>query len=189
MLKIIVLFCVLNVSTARDSVVVVSGKGAGFLVSKDTVVTAAHVARGKNEVEIIFKNGVKMTAKRVLTDTSKDIVILKLPEEIDLPVFKIAKAELGEKIIAIGHPYSYRWSLSSGIISHENRSVTMPTGVEIDGLLQVDAPINPGNSGGPILNSKGEVVGMIIALRDGGAGISWALSGKDIKEVLRRITK
>jgi len=93
---------------------------------------------------------------------------------------------VGESVIAVGNPYGYANSVSTGIISALDREVTMPAGETIGNLIQTDASINPGNSGGPLLNINGEVIGITVALRDGAQGIAFALNADTVQELLSR---
>lgn len=91
---------------------------------------------------------------------------------------------LGDEVWAVGSPYGYRGSVSRGIISGVDRSLTMPNGVELHNLLQTDAAVNPGSSGGPLVNRRGEVVGVIAAYRDGARGIAFAIPAAQVRAFL-----
>jgi serine protease Do len=93
---------------------------------------------------------------------------------------------VGEPVIAIGNPYGYAGSVSTGIISALDREVTMPAGETIGNLIQTDAGINPGNSGGPLLNIDGEVIGITVALREGAHGIAFALNAETVQHLLSK---
>jgi serine protease Do len=93
---------------------------------------------------------------------------------------------VGETVIAVGHPFGYTHSVSTGIISALGREITMPSGDVLTNLIQTNASINPGNSGGPLLNINGELIGINVALREGAQGIAFALNADMVKEVLSR---
>jgi len=89
-------------------------------------------------------------------------------------------------VIAVGHPYGYRNTVSSGIVSALRGEITMPNGTVLGNLIQTSASINPGNSGGPLLNINGELIGLNVALRDGAQGIAFALNADTVQEALSR---
>src|SRR5205814_1119156 len=93
---------------------------------------------------------------------------------------------VGETVIAIGHPYGYQNTVTTGIVSALGREITMPNGETLTNLIQTSASINPGNSGGPLLNINGQLIGINVALRDGAQGIAFALNAETVKEVLRQ---
>jgi serine protease Do len=91
---------------------------------------------------------------------------------------------VGETVIAIGHPFGYTNTVSTGIISAVGREVTMPNGDSLTNLIQTNASINPGNSGGPMLNINGELIGINVALREGAQGIAFALNADSVQQAL-----
>ena len=93
---------------------------------------------------------------------------------------------VGEQVIAIGHPYGYTNTVSTGIVSALNREVPMPTGEALTNLIQTTASINPGNSGGPLLNINGELIGINSAVRQDAQGIAFALNADMVQQVLSR---
>src|SRR5262249_6725244 len=93
---------------------------------------------------------------------------------------------VGETIIAVGNPYGYTNSVSTGIVSALGREITMPTDETLTDLIQHNASITPGNSGGPLLNVNGEVIGINVALREGAQGIGFAINADTVKDVLRK---
>ena len=93
---------------------------------------------------------------------------------------------VGETVIAIGHPFGYTNTVSTGIISALGREITMPEGEVLGNLIQTNASINPGNSGGPLLNINGELIGINVALREGAQGIAFALNADTVQQVLSK---
>ncbi len=93
---------------------------------------------------------------------------------------------VGETVIAIGHPFGYVNTVSTGIISALDREITMPAGDALTGLIQTNASINPGNSGGPLLNINGELIGINVALRDGAQGIAFAINAGTVTGMLQK---
>jgi S1-C subfamily serine protease len=156
------------------------GVGTGFLWDKEGhIITNFHVINKVDNaiITITDKNNVKKNYKAKLTgiDPDLDIAVLKIDvdSKADLQVIKYnknVKPSVGENAYAIGNPFGQDHTFTAGIISATNREITAPTGRKIYNVLQTDAAINPGNSGGPLLNSKGELLGINTASL--GAGVS-----------------
>lgn len=149
------------------------GGGSGFIVSEDGyIVTNKHVVSDeKAEYTVFLNDGEKYTAKVIARDSLNDIAILKI-EAKELPYLKFAnsdKLEIGQSAIAIGSPLvEFKNSVSVGVVSGLSRSIVAGDGFgkseQLEGVIQTDAAINPGNSGGPLLNLKGEVIGVNVAV-------------------------
>ena len=103
-----------------------------------------------------------------------------------LPLAPVDDLMVGETVIAIGHPFGYTHTVSTGIISALGREITMPTGDVLTGLIQTNASINPGNSGGPLLNINGEFIGINVALREGAQNIAFAINAGTVKSFLQQ---
>jgi S1-C subfamily serine protease len=101
-----------------------------------------------------------------------------------LPPSASDKVFVGEDVIAIGHPFGYSYSISRGILSATGRAITLPSGDTIKDIYQIDAAINPGNSGGPLMNIRGELIGINFATREGAELISFTIPAKKVREVL-----
>jgi serine protease Do len=154
------------------------GAGSGFIVSNDGyILTNAHVVNGADEVEVKLIDKRKFTAKVVGTDARTDVALIKISAR-HLPVVTMGdpnKLRVGEAVVAIGSPFGFENSVTSGIVSAKGRSLPDENYVP---FIQTDAAINPGNSGGPLFNLKGEVVGINsqIYSRSGGyQGVSFAI--------------
>ena len=152
--------------------------GSGFIVSSDGyILTNAHVVDSADEVEVKLIDKRKFTAKVVGTDTRTDVALLKINAG-KLPVVTMgdpARLRVGEAVVAIGSPFGFENSVTSGIVSAKGRSLPDDNYVP---FIQTDVAINPGNSGGPLFNMKGEVVGINsqIYSRSGGyQGLSFAI--------------
>ncbi len=157
---------------------VVHGLGSGFIVSPDGVIlTNAHVVDGADTVTVKLTDKREFTAKVVGVDKTTDVAVLKI-DATDLPTLPIGRTEttrVGEWVLAIGSPFGFENSVTAGIVSAKSRSLPDEGYVP---FIQTDVAINPGNSGGPLLNLKGEVVGINsqIYSRSGGyQGISFAI--------------
>lgn len=149
---------------SKDSVQ--EGIGSGFIINDEGyILTNYHVIEGANEVKVLLSTGEEVDAKVVNYDAEKDIAMVKLADGVKVPgVAELGDSDAlyaGEEVIAIGTPLSTEFSATStkGIISAINRNVDTATGVTMN-LIQTDAAINPGNSGGPLINSKGQVIGI-----------------------------
>lgn len=146
------------------------GQGSGFVHSRDGyIVTNNHVVDGAEEVLVTFYNGVEMPAEIVGTDPDSDLAVLKVdvaPESL-LPVEwgDSGAVVVGQRAVAIGNPFGLEGSLTTGIVSGLGRSLlSLNRSFRIPEVIQTDAAINPGNSGGPLLNSRGQVIGVNSAI-------------------------
>ncbi len=167
------------ISTSRGSA---SGLGAGTIVKDDgTILTALHVVNGATSITVLFADGTQSSATVTSATPAQDIAVLTpatLPETI-VPAVLGGGVAVGDEVFAVGHPMGYTGSVSGGVVSATNRTVTVQ-GTKLTGLIQTDAAINPGNSGGPLLNKAGQVVGVVTALanpadEDAYAGIGFAV--------------
>ncbi|MFM7057415.1 MAG: Do family serine endopeptidase [Planctomycetota bacterium] len=159
---------------------IATGEGSGFIIDADGVVmTNAHVVRDADEVIVILQDGTEHTAKDVRADEFADVAVLKIDVGHKLPVLPLgddANVEIGDWVLAIGSPFGLESTVTQGIISAKSRGLrNLPARQE---FLQTDAAINPGNSGGPLVNLKGEVIGINTAIetRSGGYdGVGFAV--------------
>lgn len=167
------------------------GAGSGFIISSDGyVVTNNHVIQGAQKITVKLVDGRTFKAKIVGTDPFSDIALLKINTN-NLPVLKLGNSDLikvGEWVIAIGNPFGLSHTVTVGVVSAKGRS---GIGIsDIEDFIQTDAAINPGNSGGPLLNLKGEVIGMNTAIftRSGGyMGIGFAIPSNIVKTVVEQL--
>ena len=165
------------------------GQGSGFIIDHDGhILTNYHVIAEARQVEVTLHNRKKYRATVVGTDRSHDLAIIqiKAPDLAAMTLGDSKNLQVGQKVYAIGNPFGLSGTLTSGIVS-SIRSVQEPEGVTIDEAIQTDAAINPGNSGGPLLNSRGEVIGIntMIASNSGqSAGIGFAIPINTAKAVL-----
>lgn len=157
--------------------------GTGVIVSDGgIIITAAHVVGTAKTVTVTFADGTKTTAAVTSADTKKDVAQLtpaKLPKVV-VPAQLGGGADIGAPVVAIGDPLGLTDSVSSGVVSGLNRSASTDTG-QRSGLIQFDAAVNPGSSGGPLLDVRGMVIGIVVALAlppgasDAFAGIGFAV--------------
>jgi len=171
------------------------GGGSGFIVSADGyIVSNRHVVDDATaEYTVILNDGTKHPATVVARDSIEDVAVLKI-EATDLPFLNFGDSDgikLGQTVIAIGNPLlEFNNSVSVGVVSGLSRSITaggMFTKPEnLDGVIQTDAAINPGNSGGPLLNLKGDVIGMNVAIANG-QNISFSLPANMVKSIVESV--
>jgi Do/DeqQ family serine protease len=164
------------------------GLGSGFIISKDGyILTNEHVIAGtdKISVTVIGFDG-DLDANIVGTDSDLDLALLKISAGKDLPFLILGNSDqirVGNWVIAIGNPYGLDHTVTTGVISAKGRPISVEDR-QYENLLQTDASINPGNSGGPLLNLKGEVVGINTAISSGAQGIGFAIPTSTVQQVL-----
>ncbi|MFT6430425.1 MAG: serine protease Do [Halopseudomonas sp.] len=165
--------------------------GSGFILSKDGyILTNNHVVEGADEIFVRLSDRRELLAKLVGADPRSDLALLKIETDEDLPSVRIGKSsdlKPGEWVLAIGSPFGFDHSVTAGIVSAKGRS--LPTENYVP-FIQTDVAINPGNSGGPLLNLKGEVVGINsqIFTRSGGfMGLSFAIPADVAMDVVEQL--
>ena len=171
----------------------VKGLGTGMIIdSQGHILTNHHVAGGATKIEVLLSNGQKYDAKLVGTDPKTDLAVIRIFAGEPLPHVTFGdsdKVEVGEWVVAIGHPRGLDQTVTQGIISAKHRrGITDPSSYQ--DFLQTDAPINPGNSGGPLLNLQGEVIGVnaAIASESGGfEGIGFTIPSNMALHVARAL--
>jgi len=168
-----------NREPQRPSSQVEEGTGSGFIVDANgLILTNAHVVDGADQVSVLLKDGRRLQGKVLGADPVTDVAVVKV-EASNLPIVSLGNSELlqpGEWAIAIGNPLGLDNTVTAGIISATGRSsAAIGVGDRRVGFIQTDAAINPGNSGGPLLNEKGEVVGMNTAIISGAQGLGFAV--------------
>ncbi len=165
--------------------------GSGFIISPDGyIVTNNHVVSKADEITVILKGGKRsFKAKIIGTDPETDIALLKIDVKEKLPYLKFGDSDKiypGDWVIAIGNPFGLDHTVTAGIISAKGRVIGAGP---YDNFLQTDASINPGNSGGPLLNMKGEVIGINTAIVASGQGIGFAIPSNMAKRVIEQLKK
>ncbi|MEM0445446.1 MAG: trypsin-like peptidase domain-containing protein [Nitrososphaerota archaeon] len=169
--------------------------GSGFIYdTQGHVVTNNHVVEGGVEFYVYFLDGSAYRATLVGRDPDTDLAVLKiiLPEGAGISAKPLrlgnsTELRIGEQILAIGNPFQLTGSVTTGIVSQKGRLLPSNRGYLIPGIIQIDAAVNPGNSGGPILNMKGEVVGVATAIESttgGFSGIGYAISSNVVKRIV-----
>lgn len=173
------------------------GLGSGFIINENGyVVTNYHVVNGAQEVKVIFYDGKEVNAKVVNYDAERDLAVVKITDDVKMPgvaqLGNSSSVKAGEEVIAIGNPLGKEFSstVTKGIVSSPNRKMSTENGNVLD-YIQTDAAINPGNSGGPLINSKGEVIGVNTAKKVGEdiEGIGFAIPINEVKDRLSSLSK
>jgi len=190
---------------ARASPAVVSVRtrgatGTGFLFDRDgTLVTNAHVVGRSRQVAIRFgPNGHSIAASVLGVDPSSDLAVLKIavsdtPNVDPLELADSTRVKIGDTAVAIGNPFGLDRTATAGIVSGLGRHIRAPNGVEIDQVIQTDAPINPGNSGGPLLDVRARVIGVNSQIAtagqtgNGNVGIGFAVPANTVRQVVPRL--
>jgi len=164
------------------------GLGSGFIISKDGyILTNEHVIDGANKISVtVIGFDGDLEANIVGSDSDLDLALLKISAGKDLPFLILGNSDqirVGNWVIAIGNPYGLDHTVTTGVISAKGRPISVEDR-QYENLLQTDASINPGNSGGPLLNLKGEVVGINTAISSGAQGIGFAIPTSTVQQVL-----
>lgn len=174
----------------------VTGVGSGVIVdSNGYILTNAHVVGNGNakDIKVLFENGEKVQGTLIWMDPEIDVAMIKVDVK-NLPVATLGDSDkllVGEIAIAIGNPLGldFQRTVTSGIISGLHRSVQIEQSTVIEGLIQTDASINPGNSGGPLLNGRGEVIGINTAKVKSAEGLGFSIPINQIKPIVAEVVK
>lgn len=170
--------------------------GSGFVLDREGyILTNAHVVAGADDVSVRFGERNRVEAEVVGSDPSTDIALLKVdPDKARLRPLELgdsSKARVGDPAIAIGNPFGFDRTVTTGIVSAIQRTIQAPNNFSIDNVIQTDASINPGNSGGPLLDATGRVIGINSQIATGGAngsvGIGFAVPINTAKSVIPQL--
>jgi putative serine protease PepD len=171
------------------------GEGSGFVYDgKGNIVTNQHVVDGASTITVKFWNGATYKAHVVGTDPSTDVAVIKIsaPKSLlhALTLGDSSSIQVGAGVVAIGSPFGYAESVTSGIISALHRTMTSPNRYTIADSIQTDAPINHGNSGGPLLNAQGQVIGVNAQIESnsgGNDGVGFAIPSNTVRSVASKL--
>jgi serine protease Do len=164
--------------------------GSGFIIDKDGyIVTNNHVIADADEIKVKLNSGKEYDAKIIGRDPSTDIALIKIKADSNYSVVNLGDSDalkVGEWVVAIGNPFGLEHTVTAGIVSAKGRVIGSGP---YDDFIQTDASINPGNSGGPLINMKGNVVGINTAIISGGQGIGFAVPVNMAKGVIKQLKK
>jgi serine protease Do len=162
--------------------------GSGFIIDKDGyIVTNNHVIADADEIKVKLNSGKEYDAKIIGRDPSTDIALIKIKADSNYSVAKLGDSDalkVGEWVVAIGSPFGLEHTVTAGIVSAKGRVIGSGP---YDDFIQTDASINPGNSGGPLINMKGNVVGINTAIIASGQGIGFAVPVNMAKGVIKQL--
>jgi len=184
---------VVRVNVQRnESADIANGVGSGFVFDKmGHIITNAHVVNDANKVVITFLDGRSYNAEIIGTDEFTDIATVKVNADLELlhplSLGDSSNLKVGEQIAAIGNPFGLSGSMTSGIVSQLGRLLPSDNGFSIPDVIQTDAAINPGNSGGPLLNMRGEIVGINTAIQSTTGeftGVGFAIPSQTIAKIV-----
>jgi S1-C subfamily serine protease len=170
--------------------------GSGFVIDKaGHIVTNEHVVAGAKSVEVSFSDNDSLKAKIVGVDASSDVAVLQIDARsralTPLQLGNSDDVQVGDDVVAIGNPFGLDRSITRGIVSALQRPITAPNGMTIDHVIQTDAALNHGNSGGPLLNMRGQVVGVNSQIQtaggDGNVGIGFAIPIDTVRNVVAQL--
>ena len=173
--------------------------GSGFVFDKaGYIITNYHVIQGAGSIEVTFSNNASIDARIVGSDPSTDLAVLKVQMSSSaltpLPLGDSDAVQVGDSVVAIGNPFGLSRTVTAGIVSALQRQITAPNEYAIDHVIQTDAPINHGNSGGPLINARGEVIGVNAQIETGGlsegnTGVGFAVPSNTVKSVAGQLIK
>jgi S1-C subfamily serine protease len=181
---------ILNTGTTRGTFGQPSGgSGSGFIIDKQgDIVTNNHVVEGAAKLQVVFADETTVDATVVGADPGNDIAVIKVNVAADkltvVPMGDSSQVKVGQLAIAIGNPFGYEGTVTTGVISGVDRSQQQSTGRSIRNMIQTDAAINPGNSGGPLLDAQGQVIGINSSIESptgGSVGIGFAIPINTVK--------
>ncbi|SJZ49506.1 S1C family serine protease [Selenihalanaerobacter shriftii] len=173
----------------------VKGEGSGVIFSKKGyILTNNHVVEGADQIKVLLSKANKeqreITGKVIGRDPITDLAVVKIKGRDDLPIAQLGnsdKLQVGQLVIAIGNPFGFSNTVTTGVVSAIGRKLEIQQGTELTDMIQTDAAINPGNSGGALLNKDGKVIGINTAIIQGAQGIGFAIPINTVQEIAEEL--
>ncbi len=167
-----------------------AGSGSGFVFSSDGLIfTNSHVVNGAEKIMVSLINENEIEGFLVGQDPDSDLAILKIYADGYTPaqLGDASQLQIGQFVVAIGNPYGYQHTVTTGVVSALGRTLRTQSGQLVDNVIQTDAPLNPGNSGGPMITLDGKVVGVNTAMITGAQGLSFSVNIETAKEIAAQL--
>ncbi len=168
--------------------------GSGVIIDEDGyIVTNEHVVSRASKIKVRLSDGKDFEATMISSDPFSDLAVLKINSSTPFPYVKMGTSKdlmIGETVVALGNPFGLENSVTTGVLSAKNRTITFNNeygDIKYDGLIQTDALINPGNSGGPLINIDGELIGINAAIVNQAQGIGFAIPVDKVRQTLVKL--